>query len=66
MQEPWIIDPEILGIIISSILTVVTTLIAVMSFNTSHRVSKIENRIKETEFSWKSRERIRLELVTKL
>lgn len=66
MQEQLIIDPEILGIIVNSILAVIATLVAVMSFNTSNRVSKIESRIKETEFTWKTRERIRRELVAKL
>ncbi len=66
MQEPFVVDSEILGVIITSILTVVTTLVAVMSFNTSNRVSKIESEIKEAEFSWKIKARIRRELVAKL
>ncbi len=66
MQEQFALDTGLIGLAVNIFLTVVTTIIAALSLHTSRRVSAIETKIKEKEFEWRSRERVRRELVSNL
>ena len=66
MIQTSVLDLNMVSILLNSFLTVIATIATILSLWTSHRLSKLEGNIKQTEFSWKTKRMLRRELVAKL